>query len=111
MQDDLADPKFANTGICEHLKPVEDYLRSQGLRIIYVGQPWSRNCRVWVYFADVVLDVESLKARLKLPDCVVIHSHRGTVDGAEHGLFCEEHFDAVMGGHPDLAGAETRRIG
>jgi hypothetical protein len=111
MLDDGSDEKFTNTGICEHLKPVEDYLRSRGLRIVYVGQPWSRNCRTWVYFGDVVLDAQSLKARLGLADCVVVHSHRGTVDGAEQGLVCETDHDAVMGAHPDVADGTIPRVG
>jgi hypothetical protein len=108
---DTNDTKFANTGICEHLKPAEDYLRDQGCQIVYVGRPWSRNYRTWVYFENVVIDAEALKARLHLADCIEVHSHRGTVDGAEHGLVCQTDHDAIIGAHPDIAGATVPRIG
>jgi hypothetical protein len=110
MQKDSSNPQFANTNICAHLKPVEDYLRAQGCKVIYVGQPWSHNCHIWVYFENVVIDAEAIKSKLKLPEFVTIHTHRGTVDGAEHGLVCQMDQDAVMGVHPELAGDLTRRI-
>jgi hypothetical protein len=63
-----------------------------------------------VYFENCVLDVESIRARLKLPEVVEVHTHRGTHDGSEHGLYCSEHHDALMGMHPDqAAGARTIR--
>ena len=84
-----ADALFADTGVCAHLRPVQDYIRSRGVR---------------------VLDVESLKSRFHLPAFVVVHSHRGTHDGAEHGLVCQQDHDALMGVHPELAGS-ARLIG
>lgn len=105
-----ADALFADTGVCAHLRPVQDYIRSRGVRVLDVTTPWSRNCRNWVYFDRAVLDVESLKSRFNLPACVVVHSHRGTHDGAEHGLVCQADHDALMGAHPELA-TGTRLIG
>jgi len=98
-----ADALFADTGVCAHLRPVQDYVRSRGIRVLDVTTPWSKNCRNWVYFDRVVLDVDSLKSRFNLPACVVVHSHRGTHDGAEHGLVCQADHDALMGSHPELA--------
>jgi hypothetical protein len=91
-----------SSGVCSHLTPLVDDLRRQGARVASVGQPWSERCHVWVFF-DAVLDAEALKKRLALPDCVEVHDHRGTHDGAERGLVCREHDDGVMGRHPDLA--------
>ena len=92
-----------NTTVCEHLKPVEEYIRAQGAKVYYVGQPWSHNCRTWVYFEHVILDGDALRARFDLPDFVVTHVHRGTHDGAEQGIVCEQCHDALMGSHPELS--------
>lgn len=87
--------------LCEHLQPLLTYLQQQGCEITYAGQPWSRNCRLWVY-VDAVLDLSALRSRL-VPACVTEHVHRGTHDGAEQGFVCSIHHDAVMGLHPDFA--------
>jgi hypothetical protein len=100
-----ADALFTPSGVCEHLQPVEDYIRSQGVRVFDVCTPWSQNCRNWVYFENIVLDAASLKSRFQLPDFVTIHSHRGTHDGSEQGLVCQLDHDALMGSHPDVAPA------
>ena len=105
-----ADSLFAQVQICQHLRPVFDYIRSQNLHILDVCTPWSRNCRNWVYFENIVLDPESLKRRFGLPEFVVPHVHKGTVDGAEQGLVCSIDHDGLMGLHPDLA-TSSRLIG
>jgi len=92
---------WIDTGVCQHLKPVEDYLRAQGAEVCFAGQTWERNCRIWVVFERVVLDAESLIRRFALPPCVVVHTHRGTHDGSEHGIECQEHHDALIGAYPD----------
>jgi hypothetical protein len=107
---DKARELFKETDICEHLAPVEAYLRSQGAAVYSVCTPWSKNCRRWVYFENVVIDGAALIERLKLAACVSVHSHRGTHDGAEQGLVCDEHHDAVMGAHPQTA-VGAKRIG
>ena len=55
-------------------------------------------------------DLDSIRRKIALPACVVDMSHRGTVDGAEHGFVCEVDHDAVMGMHPDLAGNSAKTI-
>jgi hypothetical protein len=91
---------FGETGICAHLAPVEKALRTEGSAPYSVGQPWSDNCHIWVFF-DQVLDCEGLMERLRLDQsCVAIHDHRGTHDGSERGLVCTVHHDGVMGRHP-----------
>ena len=92
---------WRDTGVCRHLKPVVEYLRAQGAEVCFAGQTWSRNCRIWVVFEDVVLDGESLIRRFALPPCVVVHSHRGTHDGSEQGIVCQEHHDALIGRYPE----------
>lgn len=99
---DEASALFAVSGVCEHLEPVERYVRSLGVRVAWVGSPWSRNCRNWVVFDLAVLDADALRKRFSLPPTVVVHTHRGTHDGNEHGLVCEEHWDALIGAHPDF---------
>jgi hypothetical protein len=104
MADSIQPPE-----VCEHLRPLLQYLVSQGGKITFAGQPWSHNCRMWVYF-DAVLDCESLQQRFALPATVTLHDHRGTHDGAERGLVCEEHHDALMGIHPEYAASSSGPI-
>jgi len=98
-QVDRAKALYADVRVCEHLEPVRRSLLDGGATITYAGQPWSRNCRTWIYF-DVVIDPAGLKERFALPACVVAHSHRGTHDGSEQGIVCETHKDGLMGPHP-----------
>lgn len=97
--EDAAMALHRETGLCEHLQPVERHLRDRGTRLFSVGRPWSKNCHIWVFF-DAVLDCEGLIAALGLDSCVTIHDHRGTHDGSERGLVCSIHNDAIMGRHP-----------
>ena len=62
------------------------------------GQPWSENCREWVFF-DCYFDRESIRRRLPLAECVHDHEHRGTHDWQEAGLVCVRCKDAIMGLH------------
>jgi hypothetical protein len=102
---------YARADLCEHLQPVEKYLRDQGAKVFSVCRPWTQNCRTWVYFANVVLDLASMRRKLNLPECVEDFVHRGTVDGAEQGFVCKLDHDGVMGMHPDVAPENTRHIG
>jgi tetratricopeptide (TPR) repeat protein len=103
-----SDELFADTRVCDHLQPVLEDIVRQGVHIADVGTPWSNECNLWVYFEDVALDAEALKTRFKLPDVVAVHTHRGSHDGAEHGLVCNEHHDALMGAHP--SDADGKRV-
>jgi hypothetical protein len=86
---------------CEHLHELEIALLAGGLRETFRGRPWSRNCREWVYF-DVHIPLDAVREAFALDDCVKDHVHRGTHDGAEAGFVCQEHWDAIMGVHPDF---------
>jgi hypothetical protein len=91
---------YQDTGLCEHLRPAEKYLRESGGRVVSVGRPWSANCHIWVYF-DRVLDGDRLIRDLELDACVQVHDHRGTHDGSERGIVCTVHHDGIMGPRPE----------
>jgi hypothetical protein len=85
--------------ICEHLRDLEQALLDAGFRETFRGQPWSKNCREWVYF-DCILDLPSLRKRFSLSEVVQDHDHVGTHDGCERGFYCSECHDGIMGSHP-----------
>lgn len=86
--------------MCEHLAELENELKSKGIKETYRGQPWSDNCREWVYY-DCVLDAEKLKSRHNFPACVIISRNDDQRSGRELGFYCEQCHDAVMGFHPE----------
>jgi hypothetical protein len=89
--------------LCEHLRPLEVAMVAAGVEEVFRGQPWSRNCREWVYFR-CVLDRRALRERFALPSTVVDHEHLGTHDGQEAGFACSLCHDAIMGNHPQHPG-------
>lgn len=95
--------------ICQHLRSLEQELIARGARETYRGQPWSSNCREWVFF-DCYLDRARVRQRHALADCVIDHEHRGTHDGQEAGFVCETCHDAIMGLHPAAVTERTLRI-
>ncbi len=95
---------------CEHLAALESVLRAARIEETYRGQAWSKNCREWVYYR-CVLDLPAIRALHALADCVKDHVHLGTHDGAEQGLVCDQHHDALMGLHPVYAGGAMRFAG
>lgn len=82
--------------VCRHLYPLEQALLAAGIEETYRGQPWSRNCREWVYF-DAELDTDTIAQRFQLPDCVEVAENTDPKSGIERGLFCTLCNDAVMG--------------
>jgi hypothetical protein len=88
--------------MCEHLKPLENYLVELGISETFRGQAWSKDCREWVYF-DCILKTDSLKYKFKLPPFIIIHENLDNKSGMEQGLVCTECKDAIMGLHPDFA--------
>jgi hypothetical protein len=87
------------TRLCEHLRPVGEYLRASGFSVTSAGQPWSQNCRYWVYF-NTILDVDDLRRRFALPETVSVHQNDDSRSGLEMGLVCDVDHDAVIGHHP-----------
>ena len=88
---------------CEHLIELEQALVDQGFRETFRGKAWSRNVGEWVYF-DVCFDMPAVRARFRFEPCVIEHKHRGTHDGQEAGFECVEHWDGIMGRHPEYCG-------
>jgi len=85
--------------MCEHLQPLEHYLKSQKIPETFRGQAWSDNCREWVYF-DCVLEPETLQAKFHLPSFVTKHENTDEKSGMELGLVCTLCKDAIMGLYP-----------
>ena len=85
--------------VCDHLKPLDDELSAAGIGVVYRDlAPWSRNCRRWTRYA-CYLDLASIRARLRLADCIVDHVFKANWQGEERGFVCVEHHDAVIGDH------------
>jgi hypothetical protein len=95
--------------MCIHLKAVEDYIKQQGIVEYWRGQPWTRNCREWIYF-ECVFSPTQLKAKLGLDACVDIHIYNDIKAGSEQGLICNECKDGVMGLHPESSLASARPL-
>lgn len=82
--------------LCEHLRALENEILAAGLKETYRGQPWSMNCREWI-FVDGYLDIDAIAAKQTLPASVRPHAHRGTHDGEERGFVCDLCHDGIMG--------------
>jgi len=108
-REDKLNEIFKNTGLCEHLRAAEKYVRDHGGRVVYSGRPWSASCHVWVYF-DTILDSDRLIKGLGLDACVQVHDHRGTHDGSERGIVCTVHNDGIMGPHPADASPAAKTV-
>jgi hypothetical protein len=85
--------------MCEHLKSVEDYIVSIGVKETFRGQAWSNNCREWVYFS-CILKPKELINKFRLSSFIKIHDHFDLKSGSEFGLVCELCKDGIMGLHP-----------
>jgi hypothetical protein len=86
--------------MCDHLQPLESYLKDKGIPETFRGQAWSNNCREWVYF-DCVLKTEVLKAKFNLSSFVETHENIDMKSGTELGLVCNKCKDGIMGVHPN----------
>lgn len=90
--------------ICEHLRSLEHALVARGIRETFRGQPWSQNCREWVYF-DCFIDTAAVRTTLALAECVQDHVHRGTHDGQERGFVCSQCHDGILGSYEARPGS------
>jgi hypothetical protein len=86
--------------MCEHLSPLEEELKSKNIKETYRGQPWTRNCREWVYF-DCYLDMDKIRARYQFPDFIISHRNDDGKSGLEAGFYCDQCKDAIIGAHPE----------
>ena len=96
--------------MCEHLQPLEDYLKKKHITETFRGHAWSEHCREWIYF-DCFLETERLKTKLGLPTFVVTHENTDLKSGMELGLVCNECNDAIMGLHPNYSSSHVSWIG
>lgn len=87
--------------MCEHLLPIEKTIREKGVKELFRGEVWSKNCREWIYF-DCYLDCEKLQARFSLPDFIQHHTNDDPRSGTEEGLACSKCHDALIGYHRRL---------
>lgn len=95
--------------MCEHLQPLENYLRDNGVSETFREQAWSNNCREWVYFG-CILKTETLKAKLNLPSFVETHENTDIKSGAELGLVCSQCKDGIIGFHPNSFPARSTML-
>jgi len=68
--------------MCEHLQPLEDYLKKKHITEMFRGHAWSEHYREWIYF-DCFLETERLKTKLGLPTFVVTHENTDLKSGTE----------------------------
>jgi hypothetical protein len=95
--------------MCEHLQPLENYLKTKGIPETFRGKAWSDNSNEWIYF-DCLLETETLKAKLHLPSFVVTHENTDLKSGTELGLVCTKCNEAVMGLHPRFAAINEKLL-
>ena len=87
--------------MCEHLMELDKELKEKGIKETFRGQPWSDNCREWVYY-DCVLNLEKLRERFKFPVFIEAHVNDDSRSGLEAGFVCELCKDGVIGIHPNV---------
>jgi hypothetical protein len=90
--------------VCEHLRVLDEELTRLGVEVIYRDEkPWSENCRCWTRFA-CYLDLASIRARLRLAECVTDWEFKDHWQGEERGFVCETCQDAVIGDYQKIPG-------
>jgi len=88
---------------CQHLIAIETALIDAGITEKYRGQPWSTNCREWVYF-DCRLDVDALMDTNDLGPTIEAFHNNDPRSGLESGIRCSQCHDALVGIHPKAPG-------
>lgn len=87
--------------MCEHLIQLEKELKSLGIKETFRGQPWSNNCREWVYF-DCVFEMEKIRKRYNFPSFIESHVNNDGKSGLEAGFVCDQCKDGLIGVHPNV---------
>lgn len=95
--------------MCTHLEKVVEYLTHHAIKEAWRGQPWTDNCREWIYY-DAVLDPVFLQRHLSLDACIEMHDYSDIKAGSERGLFCTICKDGVMGMHPNDQQAKGKPV-
>jgi hypothetical protein len=92
--------------MCEHLIKLDKDLTARGIVETFRGQPWSKNCREWVYY-DCVFNLEKLRARYQFPSTIEVHRNDDNKSGMEAGFVCVLCHDGVIGVHPHFGKHKT----
>jgi hypothetical protein len=82
--------------MCEHLMELDNYIKNKGIKEIFRGKAWSKNCNEWVYY-DCIIDIEKIKEKIKFNDCVTIHEYYEMKMSNELGFYCNKCKDGIMG--------------
>jgi hypothetical protein len=82
--------------MCEHLRQLENHLKTQGIKETFRGRAWSKNCREWIYY-DCYFDIEQIRTRFNFPNFIEHHFNDDNKSGLEEGFVCELCHDAIMG--------------
>jgi len=93
--------------MCEHLINLDNELKAKPIRETFRGQPWTDNCREWVYY-DCLLDLAKVRSRYQFPEFIADHVNDDAKSGLEAGFVCELCKDGVIGVHPKVGQRKTR---
>lgn len=92
--------------MCEHLKILDEELKTMGVKVTYRGQPWSNNCREWVYY-DCIFNIKAIRQRIAFDEVVIDEVNDDPKSGREAGFYCTSCHDAVMGLPNDMKGKKV----
>lgn len=84
--------------MCMHLKQLEEYIISKGIKETWRGQAWSKHCCEWIYF-DCLLDVDNLNKNFHFDSCIALHDYFDVKGGSELGFICKICNEGIMGLH------------
>ena len=85
--------------MCEHLIEIDNYIKAKGVKELFRGKAWSKNCNEWVYY-DCIINIEKIKENIVINNCVEIHEYHDIKVSNELGFFCNKCKDGVIGFHP-----------
>ena len=80
---------------CTHLSAVEQAIIDRGIRELSRETGYWEPCE-WVYF-ECYIDLAAVRTKFALDPCVRDYVRRGTHEGSEKGLYCEQCHDGVTG--------------
>ena len=95
--------------MCEHLAELDDYIKNKGIKELFRGKAWSKNCNEWVYY-DCIIDIEKIKKKFPFNNCIKIHEFNDIKTANELGFFCDDCKDGIMGFNPNNKQTENKII-
>jgi hypothetical protein len=72
--------------MCIHLIDLDNYIKDKGIKEIFRGKAWSKNCNEWVYY-DCIIDIEKIKGEIIMDNCITIHEYNDIKIANELGFF------------------------